>query len=65
MSTFEHLPMLLAFAFVLSLFVGTQVNAQVVPLAWIRDSQAKLEKELMIVLKVTELLKYEEERDKK
>jgi hypothetical protein len=47
MSTFEHLPMFLAFAFVLSLFVGTQVNAQVAPLAWIKDSQAKVQKELI------------------
>jgi hypothetical protein len=47
MSTFEHLPMLISCAFVLSLFVGTQVNAQVAPLAWIKDSQAKLEKELV------------------
>ncbi|MGD0037842.1 MAG: hypothetical protein ABSC53_11195 [Bacteroidota bacterium] len=47
MSTFEHLPMLLAFAFVLSLFVGTQGNAQAAPLTWIKNSQAKLEKELV------------------
>ncbi len=47
MSTFEHLPMLLAFAFVFSLFVGTQINAQAAPLTWIKDSQAKLENELV------------------
>jgi hypothetical protein len=47
MPTFEHIPLLLAFAILLSLITGTQVNAQVAPLTWMKDSQAKLEKELI------------------
>ncbi|MGD1046345.1 MAG: hypothetical protein ABR936_13630 [Bacteroidota bacterium] len=47
MPTFEHLPILFAFTFVLSLFVSIQVNAQTPPLAWMKDSQVKLEKELV------------------
>ena len=39
-------PFFLHSVFVLSLVLGTQVNAQVVPLVWMKDSQAKLEKEL-------------------
>ncbi len=46
MLTFEHLPIFVASVFVLSLVLGRQLNAQVVPLVWMKDSQAKLEKEL-------------------
>ena len=46
MPTLEHLPILLASVFILSIVVGTQVNAQSVPLLWMKDSQVKLEKEL-------------------
>jgi hypothetical protein len=48
MLTFEHIPMLLAFVLVLSLVMGTHVNAQIAPLAWMKGSQVKLEKELIV-----------------
>jgi len=48
MPTLEHIPLLIGFVFVLSLVTGTQVTAQVAPLTWMKDSQAKLEKELMV-----------------
>jgi len=48
MPTIEHIPLLIGFVFLLSLVTGIQVNAQVAPLPWMKDSQAKLEKELMV-----------------
>ena len=46
MPTLEHLSILFAIAFVLSLAAGMRVHAQIAPLAWMKDSQGKLENEL-------------------
>ncbi len=47
MSKFGRCLTLLLAAFFLTLSIGTHMNAQVAPLTWMKDSQIKLEKELV------------------
>ena len=48
MPSIAHLSILFAFAFIFSIVAGNRLNAQIAPLAWIKDSQVKLEKELIL-----------------
>ena len=47
MSKIENIPFLFAFCFFISIVVVIKSNAQTAPLTWMRDSQTKLEKELV------------------
>jgi hypothetical protein len=47
MSRLDHIPLLIAFVFVLTVVIAVQTRAQNTPIAWMKDVQAKLEKELI------------------
>jgi hypothetical protein len=47
MSKMENIPFLFAFCFFISIVIITKSNAQTAPLVWMKDSQTKLEKELI------------------
>ena len=49
MSKLNHFPILFIFALFLTLTIGTHMKAQVAHLIWMKDSQTKLEKELIAI----------------